>query len=293
MDSVYVSSPAKINWTLDILSVDDRGYHILDMLMHRITLFDTVTVTKTAEGISLKTSLPWLPTDEKNTAFKSAKLFYEATGIPEGCQIFVKKNIPSGAGLAGGSADAAAVFTGLNTLYGKPLSEEELSMLALKVGADVPFMLKSGLYRAGGIGEKLEKLETPKAVPLLLVMNKRQSASTKKVYGLYDELGSSQKPDTDGFINALRTLDHNEMRRCGGNVLTEAASVIAPDIKDNLSRLNEAGALFSSMTGSGSVCYGVYKTVEDAVSAQRLFKDRWHYVCQATGCGIRVKENLR
>ncbi len=293
MNSVIISTPAKINWTLDILSVDERGYHILDMLMQRITLFDTVTVTKAESGITLSNSLHWLPTDERNTAYKSAVKFFEATGINGGCNMFIKKNIPSGAGLAGGSADAAAVFKGLNALYEYPLSEAELSTLALQIGADVPFMLKSGLYRAGGIGEQLKKLSSPEPIPLLLVMNKRQSASTKKVYGIFDEIGSNQTPNTDDFITALKSKDYKKMRLSGGNVLTESAIAIAPDIETNLSRLKEAGAEFVSMTGSGSVCFGVFKTIEEATKAERNFFDRWHYVCQASSCGIRIKENLR
>lgn len=293
MNSVMVSTPAKINWTLDILSVDERGYHILDMLMQRVTLFDTVTITKAESDITLSTSQRWLPTDERNTAYKSAQAFFEAADIKAGCNIFIKKNIPSGAGLAGGSADSAAVFKGLNALYNYPLSEAELSTLALNIGADVPFMLKSGLYRAGGIGEKLEKLPSPKPIPLLLVMNKRQNASTKRVYGIFDEIGSQQKPKTDDFIEALQNTDYEKMRFCSGNVLTESAITIASDIETNLLRLKEAGAEFVSMTGSGSVCFGVFKSFEDATRAERSFFDRWHHVCQASSCGIRIKENQK
>ena len=292
MNSVMVSTPAKINWTLDILAVDERGYHILDMLMQRITLFDMVSITK-ADEIKLSTNQRWLPCDEKNTAFKSAQVFFEAADIKAGCDIYIKKHIPSGAGLAGGSADAAAVFKGLNALYGYPLTEDELSALALKIGADVPFMLKSGLYRAGGIGEKLEKIQTPKPYSLLLVMNSRQSASTKRVYGIYDEIGSNQKPETDNFIDALKNRDFEKMNLYGGNVLTESAITIAPDIEDNLIRLKEAGALFASMTGSGSVCFGVFPSVNEAVEAERKFYDRWHFVCQASSCGIRIKESSK
>ena len=91
MNSVNMLAPAKINWTLDILSTDERGYHLLDMLMQRVTLYDSVSIKKGVSGINLKTSLKWLPVDERNTAFISAKLFYEATGINDGCEIFIKK----------------------------------------------------------------------------------------------------------------------------------------------------------------------------------------------------------
>lgn len=291
MNSVNMLAPAKINWTLDILSTDERGYHLLDMLMQRVTLYDSVSIKKGVSGISLKTSLKWLPVDERNTAFISAKLFYEATGINDGCEIFIKKVIPSGAGLAGGSADAAAVFKGLNALYDNPLSEKELSLLALKVGADVPYMLKNRLYRAGGIGDKLKRLRNPDPMPLLLVMTKRQSAPTKKVYDVYDEIGSSQKPDTDKFLEALYASDYEKMRLYSGNVLTESANVIAPKINENILRLEKAGAEFVSMTGSGSVVFGVFKTLEEALKARGNFSDCWSCICQTTSSGIRFKED--
>lgn len=291
MDSVIVSAPAKINWTLDILSVDERGYHLLDMLMQRITLYDTVKVKRAEKGIHLKTSQPWLPCDERNTAYKSASLFFDKTGIDGGAEIFVKKNIPSSAGLAGGSADAAAVFKGLNTVYGNPLTEDELIALALSVGADVPFMLKSGLYRAKGIGEELERLEIKHNVPLVIAMNTRQGASTKRVYSIYDTVGTKKHPDTDGFIDALNNLDYEKMRLYGGNVLTESAVSIAPDIQKNIDALNASGSLYTTMTGSGSAVIGVFKDINDANAASKRLSGCWRFACRASSCGIRIKEN--
>ncbi len=290
METVVIYAPGKINWTLDILSVDENDYHILDMLMHRITLCDKVTIKKAKSGITLTASQKWLPVDEKNTAYKSAKLFFEATGIDGGCEIHVKKTIPSGAGLAGGSADAAAVFKGLNHLYGHPLSDDQLCTLALKVGADVPFMLKSGLYRAGGIGEKLEKIPSAPVIPILLVMNTRQGASTKRVYGIYDEIGASKRPDTAGFIKALLNKDTEKMKECGGNVLTESAVTIAPDVQSIIDRLYAAGARFASMTGSGSAVFGVFDTIEEATEKRKLFSDLWNCACCSSNYGTRIKE---
>ncbi len=292
MDSVVVYAPGKINWTLDILSLDENNYHILDMLMHRITLCDKVTVKKTKEGITLSSNNRRMPTDSKNTAYKSAELFFEETGINGGCEIFIKKSIPSGAGLAGGSADAAAVFKGLNTLYGNPLDYDKLNALALKVGADVPFMLRSGLYRAGGIGEKLKKIHSAPVIPILLVMNTQQSAPTKRVYGIYDEIGSSQKPDTDNFLKALLRKDTEKMKLYGGNVLTDSAVSIAPDIKILIERLYLAGASFATMTGSGSAVFGVFDSVEEAYEKRQLFSDVWSCVCTSSSYGTRIKEYL-
>ena len=291
MHSVNILAPAKINWTLDILSVDERGYHILDMLMQRITLYDTVKIKKQDEGISLKTNLKWLPNDERNTAYLSAKLFFEEANIHGGCEIYIKKAIPSGAGLAGGSADASAVLKGLNTLYDNPLNQKQLSALALKIGADVPFMLRSGLYRAQGIGEKLSKLSPAPEIPLLLVMTKRESASTKKVYSFFDTIGSNQKPNTDEFIIALQNADLEKMSALGGNVLTQSAITIAPSIEKNIERLKNTSAKFVSMTGSGSVVFGAFSTIEEAKQARKEFPDCWTCVCKSTPWGIRFKED--
>ena len=288
-----VSAAAKINWTLDILSVDERGYHNLDMLMQRISLYDTIYINKEEGGIKLSSSLRWLPCDEKNTAYKSARLFYEKIEKAPECNIYIKKSIPSGAGLAGGSADSAAVLKGLNYMYGNPLKNEELDELALQVGADVPFMLRNGLYRAKGIGEKLERVSLERNYPLLLVMNKYQPASTKRVYGLYDEIGSTASPDTDGFIKALRSGNMNMMRSCGGNVLTESAVRIAPDILKNIEGLKEVGAQYAAMTGSGSVAFGVFKTREQAEEAKRRFGNMWCFSCVSFAGGIKIKENCQ
>lgn len=292
MEGVNILAPAKINWTLDILSVDERGYHLLDMLMQRITLYDTVSIKKKSDGITLKTSLKWLPVDQRNTAYLSAKLFFEEAKINGGCEIYIKKAIPSGAGLAGGSADAAAVLKGLNTLYDNPLNQKELSSLALKIGADVPFMLRSGLYRAKGIGEILTKLPDAPEIPLLLVMTKRDSASTKKVYSAYDTIGTTVKPQTDNFICALQSKDFEKMNEFGGNVLTESAISIAPSISKNVARLKNTSAQFVSMTGSGSVVFGTFNTVEEARQARKEFSDCWTCVCKTTPWGIRFKEEI-
>ena len=292
MDGVNILAPAKINWTLDILSVDERGYHLLDMLMQRITLYDTVSIKKQDTGITLKTNLKWLPVDERNTAYLAAKLFFEKSEINAGCEIFIKKAIPSGAGLAGGSADAAAVLKGLNTLYDNPLNQKVLSALALSIGADVPFMLRSGLYRAEGIGEKLSKLPDAPEIPLLLVMTKRESASTKKVYSSFDTIGTTVKPQTDNFICALQSKDFEKMNQFGGNVLTESASTIAPSILKNIERLKNTSARFVSMTGSGSVVFGAFDTIEEAKQARKEFPDLWTCVCKSTPWGIRFKEDF-
>ncbi len=291
MNSVTVFAPAKINWTLDILGTDERGYHILDMLMQRITLCDGVAIKKAKEGIRLSSNKGELACDESNTAFKAARLFFDKTKIHAGCEIFIEKKIPSGAGLAGGSADGAAVLRGLNVLFSEPLKEEELEALALKIGADVPFMLKDGLYRAKGIGEQLTKIPIEKAYALLLVMDENQPAETRAVYKEFDKTGTDASPKTDAFITALKNGEVEKFASLGGNALTKSACKIAPNIKKNIENLKNTDAQFVSMTGSGSVVFGVYETLAQAKQAEKQVGSCWHCVCETTAQGLKIKEN--
>lgn len=289
MNALMVSAPAKINWTLDITGTDDRGYHLLDMLMQRISLYDVVTLRR-APSLTLTTSERWLATDERNTAYKAARLFLEKADIREGVALHLRKNIPSGAGLAGGSADAAAVLFGLNKLFGNVFSPDALEALALRVGSDVPFMLRDHPCRVQGTGEKLIDLGTLKPQSLLLVMNRRQPAPTKVVYSRFDDVGCQKRPDTDGFLACLRAGDTADMNEKHGNALTEAAIAVAPDIGTNLARLRESGAFCAGMTGSGSVCFGVYPNGAEAAKAGRLFPDRWHFCCETINYGLQARE---
>ena len=273
MQSLIIKAKAKINWTLDILGVNDDGYHLLDMLMQTVSLFDKVEIIKQKEFM-LKTDKRYIPCDERNTAYKAAQYFFDAIGKEKECLIKISKKIPSGAGLGGGSADAAAVLNGLNQLYGYPLSNEELSKIALKIGADVPFMLKGGFCRASGIGEQMQKLKAKKYV-LLLAMDFSAPVSTKNSYKLYDELGIEVHPDNDGFIDALNNRDYTKMNVCGGNSLIAPSSQIAVRVPELIQKMYSCGASFASMTGSGSTVFGVFKTVDQALMAKQNFADVW------------------
>lgn len=273
MQSIIVKAKAKINWTLDILGTNQDGYHVLDMLMQTISLFDKVEIIK-QEQFELKTDKKYIPCDERNTAFRAAQYFFDAIGKEKECLIKISKKIPSGAGLGGGSADAAAVLNGLNQLYGYPLSQKTLSELALKIGADVPFLLKRGFCRAKGIGEQMQEL-APKKYVLLLAMDFSTPISTKNSYKLYDELKIEKHPDTDGFIKALNDKDFDAMRACGGNSLIAPSSQLASSVPTLIQKMYDEGATFSSMTGSGSTVFGVFKSVDEALKAKKNFCDVW------------------
>lgn len=157
LNRVTVLAPAKLNLALDVVGTLPNGYHDLDMTMQAITLYEKVVLTR-SNGLNL--TLPGSPVaaNDSNTAIKAAIAFFRYTGLLAGVDITVYKNIPVRAGMAGGSADAAAVLVGLNALYGARLSMSELCALGAKVGADVPFALMGGTCRVQGVGDVMKAL---------------------------------------------------------------------------------------------------------------------------------------
>ena len=154
MEAVTVLAPAKLNLTLGVTGFAGNGYHTLDMLMQAVSLYEKVEVRKSA---GLRLSLPGsrVPADGRNTAVKAALAFFHETGLLAGADITVHKRVPVRAGMAGGSADAAAVLVGLNELYGAHLSVQQLCAIGMKVGADVPFSILGGTARVTGVGDIL------------------------------------------------------------------------------------------------------------------------------------------
>ena len=260
---------AKLNLYLDITGILPDGYHSLCSVMQSIDLYDTVNV-EVADTITLSTDRPYIPTDERNTAYKAAKLFFEATGINGGADIKIKKIIPVGAGMAGGSADAAAVLNLLNILYGMPLSNEELSQVALKVGADVPFCLEGGTMLAEGKGEKLTGL--PKLPKCFFVVVKPDfSVSTKDAYKMFDEQGGDC-PAVDGILRALERKNIKEVCANMGNDLERCIASAHPQVDEIKHKLHQLGAIGSMMTGSGSAVFGVFDNIGLAQRAADVLK---------------------
>ena len=156
MEKVTVLAPAKLNLTLDIVGMVPGGYHAMDMIMQAVDLFERVEVAKAPpEKLRVICSDPQLPTGAANTAYKAACAFFKEAGLLAGATIRVDKRVPVKAGMAGGSADAAAVLVGLNALYGARMSAEKLAEIGFSIGADVPFAVLGGTAHATGVGEVL------------------------------------------------------------------------------------------------------------------------------------------
>ena len=269
MNEITLLAYGKINLSLDIVGLREDGYHLMDMVMQSVSLADRVTLRR-ADKISLIAGDD-IPTDERNTAFKAAKVFFEETGIAGGCTVSVEKQVPSEAGMGGGSADAAAVLIGLDQMYGTDLSAEKLMEMGLKVGADVPFCLVGGTALVQGIGEKVTPAAPLKDCHILLV-KPSFGISTGAAFRHFDEVGVSDHPDNPALLAAMERGDLSAMSGAMANVLEE--SVASADIEAIREEIAAAGAKAALMTGSGSVVFGLFSEKETAKAAAEKLS-RW------------------
>ncbi len=270
MNKLTRYAKAKINLTLDVLGKREDGYHDLRMIMAEIPLADTVTLIKQDE-ITVRTNLSFLPKNDKNIAFRAAKLFFEETGISGGVAITIDKKIPVSAGLAGGSTDAAAVFHGLNELYETNLSLAQLQHMGNKIGKDIPFCLQGGVALAEGTGERLTTLPELSHCFIVLIKPKHINVSTKDVFTSLQASKIELHPDTAGAIQSLEQEDIHGLSRRMYNVLEEVTVKKHPLIAELKSVMMEEGALGSVMSGSGPSVFGIFDSLQSAENArQRL-----------------------
>lgn len=278
MKRLTVPAPAKLNLSLDIVGVREDGYHLLRMIMQTIDLCDQIVLER-ADEISLTCNLPELPCDERNLAVRAAHAFFERTGLPGGVRMTLDKNIPHGAGMGGGSADAAAVLKGLNELCGTDLSQQELCEIGLRLGADVPFCIVGGTQLAEGVGERLTPLP-PLPDCFLLVAKPEQGVSTPEAYRAYDRLTDVLHPDTAELTGLLSRGDLSGFCARMENVLEPAVPL--PEIQQIRAEMLAAGALGSRMTGSGSAVFGVFTQEQPALVCKKNLKKRFSqvYLCR-------------
>lgn len=274
MDKVLLNSQAKVNLSLDVCGVRDDGYHTVQMVMQKCNLCDSVYVEKIESGIELSCNLYFLPTDEKNIAYKAARLFFEETGIRGGVRIRIEKRIPVSAGLAGGSGNAAAVLQGLNMLYETALGEEKLEAMGLKLGADVPYCLRGGTVLAEGIGEKLTDLPALPKTPIVIAKPKI-SVSTPEIYNAIDREEIIEHPDTKGLVEALEKRDVRAVAAKMHNVMEPVTHKLHPVIGEIKNILLSYGALGAVMSGSGPSVFGLFADFGAAKKAGAALKENY------------------
>lgn len=281
---VKLKAYAKINLTLDLTGVLPNKYHGIFTLMQSVGLFDTVTVKTGERGLILRCSEKYIPCDDRNTAYKAARLFYEKAGMEPECEIYIKKVIPSGAGLAGGSADAAAVLKGLNLAYPGVLSHREIMNIAFNVGADVPFCYVGGTKLCQNIGEIMSPL--PPLYSEVLIVKPYERVSTKDAYARFDTAENITHPDNDSFLFYAARGEYTEAVKYAGNMFESLSDVkIGKEIKETM---KNCGAWFSSMSGSGSAYYGLFDYPEQAKKCAELLRGKTEnvFLCKTKTKGV-------
>ncbi len=283
---IKVQACAKINLMLDITGRRSNGYHDLFMVMQSVDLCDFVTVEK-RKRIYISCSDNTIPTDKRNIAHKAANAFFKHSGICGGAKIHIEKHIPSAAGLAGGSADGAAVITALNELYNTGYKLDELCRIGVQAGADVPFCICGKTRVCTGIGEKMELIR-PIENCFILLVKPNCSVSTAEAYAEYDKYGRRRKPDQKGIVKAIKLKNLNETARLMENVFEQFIEVPArPHIKA-IMRAN--GAVGSCMSGSGPTVFGIFRTENDCARAYEQLKTEYEetFMCRPTYFGCKI-----
>lgn len=271
MRSVEMNAYAKINLSLDITGRREDGYHTVDMVMQSISLCDRVHVTLTdSDQISLSCTKSHIPLDGRNTAFKAAQTYLDATGLPFGAKIHIEKHVPDQAGMGGGSADAAAVLKAMNLLCTEicgeePLNTAELLYLGMRIGADVPFCLLNGTQRCEGVGEMMTPL-APMAPCTLLIIKPNVGVSTPEAYRRCDSMPDSGVRYTRNMVRAIERRSLEDIAFCLGNRFDDALQI--PQVQAIKIFLRRNGALNAVMTGSGSAVFGIFSDDESARRAK-------------------------
>ena len=291
MNSIELKSRAKINLSIDVLGKREDGYHLVEMIMQTIDLYDIIKIKELkCNEIIIKSNSSDIPLDENNIVYKAAKLIKETFNISKGIEIFIDKYIPIAAGMAGGSSNAAAVLVGLNKLWNLQLSEEELKSLGFKLGADVPFCIVGNAALAEGVGEKLTYIKGLSKDVSILVCKPELFVSTKDVYGGLDLNNLKQRPNNKLLIEYLKDDNIEGVSNNMVNVLETVTSKMHEEINDIEKIMNENKALGSMMSGSGPTVFGIYKNIEDALKGKKelLKKYKQVYVVNSNEKGVEI-----
>ena len=285
-EDIIEKAYAKINISLDVTARRSDGYHDMAMIMQTVSLCDDVRLSFCGgDTISAMTNLHFIPGDERNLAVRAAKKYFEAIDEPErGLCIHIHKRIPVGAGMGGGSADAAAVLRGLNRAFDNRLSAERLEELAAEVGSDVAFCVRGGTMLAHGRGELLSELpDMPKCI--FVICKPQFSISTPELFRKLDQVSLRRHPDTAGLISALEQGNLRELSCRMYNVFEDVNDRRMRTVAAIKSVLIDKGALGAVMTGTGSAVFGVFSDKTEAESAREELKREHGFCCLAECVG--------
>lgn len=267
MDTIRLKARAKINLGLDVVRRREDGYHEVKMVMQMLRLYDQIDIEKTQESVILvRSNLSFLPTDERNIAYKAAKVMIDQFGLEQGVIIRIEKHIPVAAGMAGGSTDCAAVLYGMNKLFGLRLNQKKLRELGVKLGADVPYCLMRQTALSEGIGEILTPISPLQDCPILIA-KPSVSVSTRHVYEHLKLDEQTMHPDIDGIVTALADGDLYGVTDRMANVLETVTVPEHPVIDEIKKQMMASGAVNALMSGSGPTVFGIFDDEEKAKKA--------------------------
>ena len=288
-DIIEEKAFAKLNISLDVKNRRPDGYHEMAMVMQTVSLCDTIKLKRTdSSGISASCSVSFIPCDDRNLAVRAARLYLNKIGCPEsGIRMNIEKKIPVGAGLAGGSADAAAVLRGMNRLFSDSLSREELIELSEEIGSDVPFCLLGGTMFASGRGEILSPVR-PMPECFYVICKPSFSISTPDMFRTLDRIKVKGHPDTEGILIALEEQNLAEICRRMYNVFEDIGDRRMRTVAEIKSGLLDCGAEGAVMSGTGSAVFGIFKDRETARSAAEEMKRRFPF----SSCAENVESCL-
>ncbi len=269
MRLVRLKAYAKVNYALDVVGVRDDGYHEIRMVVQSVSLADEVKIERTGGGFELLIEPEGISIGprEENTVYRAWQTLRGRAGEDLPVRVTLRKSIPAGAGLGGGSTDAAAVLRGLDGLFGLGLSVDELRDAGKDIGADVPFCLSGGTALGEGVGETLTRLPAPPEHRLLIVKPFR-GADTGKIYRAYDADPMKSADSAGPVTEALRAGDLGALAGALGNDLAPVTKCALPEVAELEAGLLQAGALGASMTGTGTAVYGLFGDEDAALAAK-------------------------
>ena len=291
MNSIQLKSRAKINLSIDVLGKREDGYHLVEMIMQTIDLFDKIKIFSLKEDtIIIESNSLDIPLDSTNIVYKAADLIKKQYNIKEGVKIIIEKNIPIAAGMAGGSSNAAAVLVGLNQLWQLKLSENKLKELGLKLGADVPFCIGGQTALAENIGEKLTKIDGLSENIFILVCKPELFVSTKEIYEEIDSKIIEKRPNNKLLIQLLKENKIQQIADNMYNVLEAVTRERYPVIEEIEKIMMENDALGSMMSGSGPTVFGLYRNREDAENCKNKLLKKFSqvYIVKSHNKGVEI-----
>lgn len=288
INMVKVIAPAKLNFLLDIIGIDENKYHLMQMIMQTVDIFDTITINANRDNsINLECNDNTIICDDTNICYKCAKLFLQESQIKSGLNIKLEKVIPQQAGMAGGSADGAGVLVGLNELFNTNYTIQKLCEMGVKVGADIPFCLVGATAKVEGIGERITKIADFKGYDIVVV-KPQVGISTKTAFYNFDKQNINPKNNINKMVKAIE--ENNIKAFCDNmyNALEFATNL--KEISQIEQKMIHYGAVGALMTGSGSAVFGVFDDKTKAKECKELLSQEYNqiYLCKPINFGAKV-----